>query len=109
MLQAIHFRLSPISCIHLATISKVELNIGNAQKVQESYVYSSAYDKDEGYTSGDIAVGGKLTVNHPNLPLYTAGPDPTFSIKCGRKCSEPKIIQGDGQWNTGSSTNHGLL
>ena len=44
----------------LGNYLKGRINIGNAQKVQESYVYSSAYDKDEGYTSGDIAAGAKL-------------------------------------------------
>ena len=64
----------------LGNYLKSRINTGNAQKVQESYVYSSAYDKDEGYTSGDIAAGGKLNVTHSNLRVYTAGPDPTFSI-----------------------------
>src|SRR4030095_16169659 len=35
----------------VGTYFKNRINTGNAQKVQESYVYSSAYDKDEGYTS----------------------------------------------------------
>ena len=64
----------------LGNYLKGRINTGNAQKVQESYVYSSAYDKDEGYTSGDIAAGAKLNVTHSNLRVYTAGPDPTFSI-----------------------------
>src|SRR6185295_17997961 len=64
----------------LGNYYKNKINTGNAQKVQESYVYSSAYDKDEGYTSGDIAAAGKLNITHSNLRVYTAGPDPTLSI-----------------------------
>jgi hypothetical protein len=64
----------------LGNYLKGKINTGNAQKVQESYVYSSAYDKDEGYTSGDIAAGGKFSVTHSNLRIYAAGPDPTISI-----------------------------
>ncbi len=64
----------------LGNYLKGKINTGNAQKVQESYVYSSAYDKDEGYTSGDIAAAGKLNVTHSNLRIYNAGPDPTISI-----------------------------
>jgi len=64
----------------LGNYLKSRINTGNAQKVQESYVYSSAYDKDEGYTSGDIAAAGKLNVTHSNLRVYSAGPDPTISI-----------------------------
>lgn len=64
----------------LGNYYKLRINTGNAQKVQESYVYSSAYDKDEGYTSGDIAAGGKLNITHSNLRVYSAGPDPTLSI-----------------------------
>jgi len=64
----------------LGNYLKGRINTGNAQKVQESYVYSSAYDKDEGYTSGDIAAGAKFNTTHSNLRVYTAGPDPTFSI-----------------------------
>ena len=64
----------------LGNYFKNKINVGNAQKVQESYVYSSAYDKDEGYTSTDIGAGGKLNITHSNLNVYTAGPDPTLSI-----------------------------
>jgi hypothetical protein len=64
----------------VGTYFKNRINTGNAQKVQESYVYSSAYDKDEGYTSSDIAAGAKLNVSHASLRVYNAGPDVTFSI-----------------------------
>src|SRR4030095_7713041 len=64
----------------VGTYFKNRINTGNAQKVQESYVYSSAYDKDEGYTSSDIAAGGKSNVSHASLRVYNSGPDVTFSI-----------------------------
>src|SRR6476646_6289585 len=64
----------------LGNYFKNKINVGSAQKVQESYVYSSAYDKDEGYTSGDFGAGFKLNITHANLRVYTAGPDPTLSI-----------------------------
>ena len=59
---------------------KNKISAGNAQKVQESYVYSSAYDKGEGYTSPDIAAGNKINPSHGTLRVYNAGPDASFSI-----------------------------
>jgi hypothetical protein len=64
----------------LGSYFKNQINPGNAQIVQSDYVYSSAYDKDEGYTSGNIGSGASLNATHNNLRVYTTGPDPTFSI-----------------------------
>ncbi len=56
------------------------INAGNAALVQTSYVYSSAYDKGEGWTSGDIGTGSALNIPYTNLHVYNSGPAPTFSI-----------------------------
>ncbi len=64
----------------LGNYFKNQLNAGNSAVVQTSYVYSSTYDKDEGYTSANIGTGASLSVTHSNLRVYTTGPDPTFSI-----------------------------
>ncbi|MBX2926081.1 MAG: hypothetical protein KF746_28065 [Chitinophagaceae bacterium] len=56
-----------------------KLNPGYANIVGE-YVYSSAYDKGEGYTSNDIYGGTTLTGNIPNIYPYPGGPDGIFYI-----------------------------
>lgn len=58
---------------------KTKINAGYAGIVGE-YVYSSVYDKGEGYTSDDIYPGGALsqTINTP-YP-YAGGPDGIFYI-----------------------------
>lgn len=59
---------------------KNKINPGNAGLVGE-YVYSSSYDKGEGYTSGDIRPATSLTepvIN--NLFPYSGGPNGTFYI-----------------------------
>jgi hypothetical protein len=57
-----------------------KINSGFAALVQNSYVYSSAYDKGEGWTSGNIDSGATLSISHNNLHVYAAGPDPIFRI-----------------------------
>ncbi|HEY2720310.1 MAG TPA: C25 family cysteine peptidase, partial [Chitinophagaceae bacterium] len=57
-----------------------KINIGNAAIVQTSYVYSSEYDKGEGWTCNDIGNGVSYTVAHSNLHVYTSGPTPTFTL-----------------------------
>jgi len=64
----------------LGNYFKNRLNVGNAAIVQTSYVYSSAYDKGEGWTSGDIQATGTLNFSYTNLHVYSSGPQPTFSI-----------------------------
>ncbi len=64
----------------LGNYFKNRLNVGNAAIVQTSYVYSSAYDKGEGWTSGDIGATGALNFSYTNLHVYSSGPQPTFSI-----------------------------
>ena len=64
----------------LGNYLKNRINIGNAAIVQTSYVYSSAYDKAEGWTSADIANGGTYSATHNNLHVYASGPSPTISV-----------------------------
>ncbi|MFT3701006.1 MAG: C25 family cysteine peptidase [Agriterribacter sp.] len=62
---------------------KNKINAGYAQIVTE-YIYSSVYDRGEGYTSDDIYPGAALNDNLPDLYPYTAGPNGTFYIAaCG--------------------------
>lgn len=58
---------------------KNRINPGYAALVGE-YVYSSVYDKGEGYTSGDIRPASPLSETVNNLFVYTAGPDARFFI-----------------------------
>jgi hypothetical protein len=83
----------PYFMFTLGNYYKSKINTGNAQKVQESYVYSSAYDKDEGYTSGDIGPGAKLNITHSNLRVYSAGPDPTLSINAAGNAVNPRSFR----------------
>ena len=64
----------------LGNYFKNRINVGNAAIVQTSYVYSSAYDKGEGWGTGDIGTGAALTISHNNLHVYGSGPQPTFNI-----------------------------
>lgn len=70
----------PYFMYKLGNYLKIKINTGNAATVQTSLVYSSAYDKGEGWTSADIGTGGSLSVTHSNLHVYVSGPDPTFGI-----------------------------
>lgn len=58
---------------------KNRINPGYAGLVGE-YVYSSAYDKGEGYTSGDIRPASPLSETVNNLYVYTGGPNAQFYI-----------------------------
>jgi hypothetical protein len=44
------------------------------------YVYSSDYDKGEGWTSTEIYSANRPTITFQGLNLYNSGPTPTFSI-----------------------------
>lgn len=60
-----------------------KINSGYAQIVSE-YVYSSVYDKGEGYTSDDIYPSAPLNDVLPDLYPYSGGPNGTFFIAaCG--------------------------
>ncbi len=55
------------------------INPGYAVNVGE-YLYSSSYDKGEGFSSLDIGSGGSSSTNFKNLFVYPAGPAPLFRI-----------------------------
>ncbi|RYY50842.1 MAG: hypothetical protein EOO06_02725 [Chitinophagaceae bacterium] len=55
-------------------------NRGYAANVQQ-YVYSSSYDKGEGWTSGDIGTGANFNFQLPGLNAYSGGPVSTYSIR----------------------------
>ena len=55
------------------------INNGFAVNVGD-YMYSSSYDKGEGWSSGDIGVNGTATITIPNLFYYSGGPNATFAI-----------------------------
>ncbi len=62
---------------------KNKINAGYAQIVTE-YIYSSVYDKGEGYTSDDIYPSSPLNDVLPDLYPYAGGPNGTFFIAaCG--------------------------
>ncbi|MBS1749091.1 MAG: hypothetical protein JST63_04260 [Bacteroidetes bacterium] len=58
---------------------KNKINSGYAQIVSE-YVYSSVYDKGEGWTSDDIRASNTLTDVQSKLFPYTTGPDATLFV-----------------------------
>jgi len=58
---------------------KNRMNNGYAVNVGE-YLYSSSYDRGEGYTSTEIAKNGSLPVTLGNLFVYTGGPAAKLKI-----------------------------
>lgn len=58
---------------------KNRINPGYAGLIGE-YIYSSVYDKGEGYTSGDIRPDKPVSETVNNLYVYAGGPDATFFI-----------------------------
>lgn len=67
---------------------KTQINRGFAYPIGE-YVYSSAYDIGEGWTSGDIAPNFDLTLQINNLNVYTAGPPNSLSLRINAAGSAP--------------------
>ena len=55
------------------------INPGYAVNVGE-YLYSSSYDKGEGFASQNIANGGFITATLKDLFIYPSGPAPLFRI-----------------------------
>ena len=70
-----------------------KINPGWAALVQTSYVYSSAYDKGEGWTSANIDSGGTLSTTHSNLHVYASGPAPTFRINAAGNAINPRTFR----------------
>ncbi len=55
------------------------INGGEARDLGQ-YIYSSSYDKGEGWTSNEIGRGATNSNTYNNLFVYTSGPNPKFKI-----------------------------
>ncbi len=85
----------PYFMFTLGNYFRSRINAGNAATVQTSYVYSSAYDKGEGWTSGDIGTGAALTFSHTNLHVYNSGPQPIFSINAAGNANNARSFRAN--------------
>ena len=65
-----------------------ELNRGLARSYPE-YVYSSAYDKGEGWTSENVGPGADLFQGLSNLNVYLAGPPNSLSFRINAAGNAP--------------------
>jgi hypothetical protein len=63
----------------VGTYYKNQINSGYAVNVGE-YIYSSTYDRGEGWSSPNIGTNGSNTTTLTNLQAYTAGPDAKFVV-----------------------------
>ncbi len=70
-----------------------KLNPGYAAVVGE-YVYSSAYDQGEGFTSSDIGTNATRTIPFSNLNPYTGAgaPDPVLKINASGNALNPRQV-----------------
>ena len=66
-------------------------NLGYAAVVGE-YIFSSAYDQGEGFTSNEIGAGGTLSEPFNNLNLYTASgaPSPILKVNATGNSLDPR-------------------
>ncbi|HYC40876.1 MAG TPA: C25 family cysteine peptidase [Chitinophagaceae bacterium] len=73
---------------------KSKINPGYAAVVGE-YVYSSAYDRGEGWTSIDIFSGGTISTPHGNLYAFTGGgaPQPLLRVNATGNALNPRSFQ----------------
>lgn len=71
---------------------KTQMNPGYAVVVGE-YVYSSSYDKGEGWSSADLNPAGSITANFDPLYVYPGGPDPVLSFTATGKAINPRTIK----------------
>jgi hypothetical protein len=71
-----------------------KVNLGYAVPVGE-YVYSSAYDQGEGFTSVDISPTGFVTTTYTDINLYTGpgAPQPTFNINAVGNAQNPRSFE----------------
>ncbi len=53
-------------------------------------LYSSSYDKGEGWTSADIATNGIKSFTFPNLFVYNGGPEAKFKIAISGNAIKPR-------------------
>ncbi|MBI5858462.1 MAG: hypothetical protein HZB42_12530 [Sphingobacteriales bacterium] len=84
----------PIEPFFISTVGKYykeKINPGYAAVVGE-YVYSSAYDQGEGYTSTDLGTGGARTENIPYLSTYTGpgAPAPLLKVNATGNALNPR-------------------
>jgi hypothetical protein len=70
------------------TSFKNKQNRGLANLVGE-YVYSSSYDKGEGWTSGDISTGSNFNFQLPGINAYLAGPANGLTVKVNAAGNAP--------------------
>ncbi len=76
------------------TYYKEKLNAGYAAVVGE-YVYSSAYDQGEGWTSSDIGTNVVRTIPYLNLNPYTGAgaPSPLLRINASGNALNPRSVE----------------
>ncbi len=69
---------------------KMQMNRGHAQVLTE-YIYSSAYDQGEGWTSNDANPCCDLTLELRGLNVYTAGPSNSLSLRVNAAGNAPNL------------------
>lgn len=84
----------PVEPYFITTVGKYfrdRLNLGYAAVVGE-YVYSSAYDQGEGWTSTDIGTGVTRTIPLPYLSTYTGpgAPQPILYVNASGSALNPR-------------------
>jgi hypothetical protein len=74
------------------------INPGYAVNVGEN-LYSSTYDRGEGWSSNDIPKNGTLTANFSNLYAYPGGPAPKLTVGASGNAINPRrykvTVNGD--------------
>jgi len=84
----------PVEPYFIHTVGKYyrdKWNLGYAAVVGE-YIYSSAYDQGEGFTSNDIYAGGTLSESFTNLNPYTGpgAPAPNLKVNATGNSLDPR-------------------
>lgn len=69
-----------------------KINLGFAAVVGE-YVYSSAYDRGEFWSSNPIRPGTPLTTAVTGMPVYTSGPDATLKFGVMGDALNPRSVK----------------
>ena len=71
---------------------KNKINAGYAVNVGQ-YLYSSSYDKGEGYSSADIGTNAINTLTFSNLFVYPSGPEAKFKIAVSGNAINPRTYK----------------
>ncbi len=74
---------------------KNKINNGYAVEIENTYMYSSSYDKGEGWTSNDIGTNGTNSFTFNNLFTYGAGPAANFSINLSGNSNHARRYRAD--------------